>query len=93
MGFNKYGVYSILSTNESKNSKSMENVLKEIEKLGNYKTAESAKEYLKDTYNVSDGARSFYINGEVPVKLSESNQAFVVNIKLKDENISYCYRK
>ena len=93
MSFNKYGVYSILSVNESKNTSSMENVLKEIEKLGNYKTAKSAKEYLKNTYNVSDGARSFYINGEVPVKLSESNSAFVVNVKIKDENISYCYKK
>ncbi len=93
MDINQYNIYSNLSISEKTNIETQENILGEIKKIETFDTIKSVKEYLKETYNVDDSTRQFYLENNIPVKIDENSETYMVSISVKNERFMYYYKK
>lgn len=90
MSLNEYQIYSVLSTNESKNNDDMDKILSIIEKFNELQSLTNAKQYLEKELNVKNGYAN--IAGCV-INLNDNPDLFTVNISFKNENYKFYYNK
>ena len=54
---------------------------------------EVAKEYLENTWNITEEKTKYPLGEGCLISLKETNAFFRVNLLIKDENITYLYEK
>ena len=90
MDINQYSIYSVLSSNEDKNGQELKNVLSIIEKINTLKDYESINSYLINELHLTNGRCN--LNGCFIETQSQPDKQ-IVNIKFKNENYIYYYKK
>ncbi len=93
MNINSYNTYSILSQAEEKNGKEIEEIINKAEKMCELKSINSAKDYIKQNWNIEGDVNSYFLAPDCFLNIRESNKLYVVNFICKAENISYYFNK
>ena len=85
MQFNQYSIYTVVSETEKTKGEALKNVLKQLEYLNGLETDKQAKEFLKETWNISKSVNNFSIEDGLTISTLETYNFF--NVVLKYENV------
>lgn len=90
MSFNKYSVYSAISSAEEKNDDEFKKILKIVEKLYTFKDSAKVHSYLKEELNLENGR--CYRDGCF-ITVTDDKTCLLVNLTFGNENYKLYYNK
>lgn len=93
MDINYYNLYSTVSNNQHKKASDQEMLLKLVEKFDEIRSISLAKEYLEDTWGITEQVTKYPIGENFIVNTKETEKGFSVNFEYQDENLTYYYQK
>ena len=93
MDINNYNLYSKISENNETTQKDFEDIMTLIKKFDEINNISSAKQYLEETWELSEDKLKYPIGKNCLITLKETDSLFKINFLVKDENITYLYEK
>ena len=93
MDINNYNLYSKISETNESAQKDLEDIMALIKKFDEIDNISGAKQYLEDTWNLTEDKSKYPIGGGCLISLKETDMFFKINLLVKDENITYLYAK
>ena len=97
MQYNKYKMYSIISSAENQKLQDFSKVLSLLEHLEQIKIYSKAKEYIKNSYGINDVVRNFQLSSEAHLCINENKERYSIRVIYKNneesECIIYSYKK
>ena len=93
MDINNFSIYSVVSTNGSKNEDELGKVLEKIGKLNTIGSPEVAMNFVKTTWKLNENVNRLPIGGECVLTTKESDNGFSVIFEYANKHVSYYYQK
>lgn len=92
MTFNKYDVYSVISTTK-KNEDNLKDILEKIEHFNEIEKIDEAKKYLEDTWHLNSYIKNYSIGCGCVINIDENSTQFKVNFEYDKNSITHFYTK
>ena len=93
MSIDAIKVYSFLSKLGQKDSAEQKKVVNFFEELATIDTANGAKEFLEEKFNITEGQATYYLCADVVLSVADRDDVYTVQLNYKNENIWYRYKK
>ncbi len=93
MDINKYNLYAEQSLTNKKEQQQYTDIMVLIQKFEEISSAEDAKNYIKQTWDIEIPADKKRISDNCSLTVKENDNRLHINFVSKQENINYYYNK
>ena len=93
MDINKYSIYSVISSNGNRNESDMNEVIKKLDAFKQINSAKDAKDYLKDTWNLTHDVKRYPLADSCSIDISENSKKLFVMFECENKITMHYFEK